>query len=88
MNANDLDPNLYRTVYSDLKVELLFIINKLYYKVVQLKNRILTRYFKQTGYENTGLTTLTGTYLTCCDAVGHRDSSQNQPMRYPVPLIF
>lgn len=88
MNANDLDPNLYRTLYADLKVDLLFIINKLNSKIVKFKNRILARYFKQTGYQNSGLTTLTGTYLTCCDAAGHSDPPQNQPMRYPVPMIF
>ena len=88
MNAYDLDPKLYRTLYADLKVDLLFIINKLNSKIVKFKNRILTRYSKQTGYENTGLTTLTGTYLTCWDAVGHRELPQNKPMRYPVPMVF
>ena len=88
MNTYDLDPNLYRTLVSDLKPELSFIINRLYSKVEMLKNDILTRYFKQSGYENTGLTTLTGTYLTCSDAPVHGESPQKQSMRYPVPMIF
>ena len=89
MNAYDLDPKLYRTLYADLKVDLLFIINKLNSKIVKFKNRILARYFKQTWYNiNSDFSSLVGTDTARCEVLTGNNPPQSQQARYPAPWIF